>query len=120
MKIKVEGTASNRDGIGAFITVDPDANVVGDEIVREINAGSNFLSQNELTAHFGLGPNSGTIDLITVVWPSGAVQELSNVSANQVLSLVENVMPGDYNGDGKVDAADYVVWRKTDGHAGRV
>ena len=60
LKIKVEGTASNRDGIGAFITVDPDANVVGDEIVREINAGSNFLSQNELTAHFGLGPNSGT------------------------------------------------------------
>jgi hypothetical protein len=113
LKIKVEGTVSNRDGIGAFITVDPDANVVGDEIVREINAGSNFLSQNELTAHFGLGPNSGTIDLISVVWPSGAVQELSNVSANQVLSLVENVMPGDYNGDGQVDAADYVVWRKT-------
>ncbi|MCI0333029.1 MAG: CRTAC1 family protein [Planctomycetes bacterium] len=113
LKIKVEGTASNRDGIGAFITVDPDANVVGDEIVREINAGSNFLSQNELTAHFGLGPNSGTIDLISVVWPSGAAQVLSNVSANQVLSLVENVMSGDYNGDGKVDAADYVVWRKT-------
>ena len=60
-------------------------------MVREINAGSNFLSQNELTAHFGLGPNSGNIDLITVVWPSGAVQELANVSANQVLNLVENV-----------------------------
>ncbi|MEX0612713.1 MAG: CRTAC1 family protein, partial [Pirellulales bacterium] len=112
LKIKVEGTASNRDGIGAFITVDPDANVAGDEIVREINAGSNFLSQNELTAHFGLGANSGSIDLITVVWPSGAVQELTNVSPNQVLSLVENVMPGDYNGDGKIDSADYVAWRK--------
>jgi hypothetical protein len=112
LKIKVEGTVSNRDGIGAFITVDPDASVVGDEIVREINAGSNFLSQNELTAHFGLGLNSGTIDLITIVWPSGAVQQLGNVSTNQVLSLVENVMPGDYNGDGNVDAADYVVWRK--------
>ncbi len=113
LKVKVEGTASNRDGIGAFITVDPDANVVGDEIVREINAGSNFLSQNELTAHFGLGPNSGMIDLVTVVWPSGAMQMLSDVSANQVLSLVENGLPGDYNGDGEVDAADYVVWRKT-------
>jgi hypothetical protein len=37
---------------------------------------------------------------------------LSNVSANQVLNLVETVMPGDYDGDGNVDAADYVVWRK--------
>ncbi len=113
LKIQVEGTASNRDGIGAFITVDPDADFAGDEMVREINAGSNFLSQNELTAHFGLGTNSGSIDLITVIWPSGAAQVLSNVSANQVLSLVENVMPGDYNGDDKIDAADYVVWRKT-------
>ena len=74
LKIKVQGTDSNRDGIGTFITVDPDDSVVGDEMVREINAGSNFLSQNELTAHFGLGPDSGNIDLITVAWPSGAVQ----------------------------------------------
>ncbi|HEX2477173.1 MAG TPA: CRTAC1 family protein, partial [Lacipirellulaceae bacterium] len=113
LKIRVEGTASNRDGIGALITLDPDANVAGDEIVREINAGSNYLSQNELTAHYGLGPNAGTIALITVVWPSGAVQALSNVSANQVLNLVESVMPGDYNGDSKVDSADYAIWRKT-------
>ncbi len=115
LKIKLEGTASNRDGIGALITVDPDANVAGDEIVREINAGSNYLSQNELTAHFGLGPTSGTVDLISVIWPSGAGQALSNVSVNQVLNLVEQVMPGDYNGDGQVDASDYVVWRKTEG-----
>ncbi len=118
LKIKLEGTASNRDGIGAFITVDPDTNVVGDELVREINAGSNFLSQNEMTAHFGLGPNSGTIDFITVVWPSGAVQELSNVSANQVLNLVEMVLPGDYNADGIIDAADYSVWRDQFGQTG--
>ena len=118
LKIKVQGTDSNRDGIGAFITVDPDASVVGDEIVREINAGSNFLSQNELTAHFGLGPDAGTIDSITVAWPSGAVQELSNVSVNQVLSVVENARSGDYNNDGKVDAADYTVWRDQLGSIG--
>jgi hypothetical protein len=117
LRINVQGTDSNRDGIGAFITVDPDESVVGDEMVREINAGSNFLSQNELTAHFGLGPNAGNVDAITVRWPSGAVQELANVSPNQVLSLIENAEPlsGDYNSDGSVDAADYVVWRKTDG-----
>jgi hypothetical protein len=116
LRINVQGTESNRDGLGAFITVDPDTGVVGDEMVREINAGSNFLSHNELTAHFGLGPDAGDVDLVTLVWPSGAVQELANVSPNQVLSLIENAesLPGDYNSDGSVDAADYVVWRKTD------
>jgi hypothetical protein len=118
LKIKLEGTASNRDGIGAFITVDPDVNIVGDEIVREINAGSNFLSQNELTAHFGLGLNAGSIDLITILWPSGAVQALGNVSANQVLYVVENFLAGDYNGDHVVNSADYTVWRNQLGMAG--
>jgi hypothetical protein len=118
LKIKLQGTASNRDGIGAFITVDPDANVVGDEMVREINAGSNFLSQNELTAHFGLGPDAGIVDFITIVWPSGTVQELSNVSANQLLNLVENLLPGDYNGDHVVNSADYTVWRDQLGSMG--
>jgi enediyne biosynthesis protein E4 len=112
LKIKVEGTVSNRDGIGAFITVDPDVAVIGDEIVREVNAGSNFLSQSELTAHFGLGPNAGTVDSISIIWPSGAVQQLSDVSANQILNVVENVAPGDYNVDGQIDAADYTAWRK--------
>jgi enediyne biosynthesis protein E4 len=119
LKIKVQGTTSNRDGLGTFITVDPDTSVTGDEMVREINAGSNFLSQNELTAHFGLGPNSGNIDLITVVWPSGAMQELTSVSANQVLNLVENAaLLGDYNHNLVVDVADYVVWRSQLGSTG--
>lgn len=110
LKINVEGTASNRDGVGAFITVDPDANVVGDEIVREISAGSNFLSQNESTAHFGLGPNSGTIDSISVNWPSGWVQQMSNVSTNQVLNLIERL--GDFNQDNIVNGADFLIWQR--------
>jgi hypothetical protein len=118
LKIKLKGTASNRDGIGTFITVDPDSNVVGDEIVREIHAGSNFLSQNDSTAHFGLGPNSGRIDSITLVWPNGAVQGLASVPANQVINLVENVLPGDYNRNQVVDAADYTVWRDLLGATG--
>jgi hypothetical protein len=117
LRIKVQGNESNRDGIGAFITVDPDDSVVGDEMVQEIHGGSNFLTQNELTAHFGLGSSSGSIDSVTVAWPSGAVQVLTSVAANQVLTLVEAAtLSGDYNSDGVVDAADYVVWRKTDGN----
>jgi len=112
LRIAVQGTASNRDGVGAFITVDPDASIIGDEMVREINAGSNFLSQNELTAHFGLGPDSGAIDSITIEWPSGSVQELNNVSVNQVLNLVEGLLPGDFNGDGYVDGGDFLDWQR--------
>jgi enediyne biosynthesis protein E4 len=105
LRIKVQGTVSNRDGIGTFITVDPDTNVLGDEMVREIGAGSNFLSQNEFAAHFGLGLNAGIIDLVTIVWPSGTVQELSNVSANQLLNLVEIIL-GDLDGNGFVGVDD--------------
>jgi enediyne biosynthesis protein E4 len=105
LRIEVEGTVSNRDGIGTFITLDPDTNVVGDEMVREIGGGSNFLSQNEFAVHFGLGLNAATIDLITIVWPSGTVQELTNVSVNQLLNLVE-VIAGDLDGDGFVGVAD--------------
>ena len=112
LQIKTEGTVSNRDGIGAFITVDPDISVHGDEIIREINAGSNFLSQNEFTAHFGLGLDSETLDRITVVWPSGIVQVLTDVTTNQIITLVESGMPGDFNVSADVDGADFLMWQR--------
>src|SRR5262249_52935612 len=114
----LQGTVSNRDAIGAFITLDPKTSIVGDEMAREINAGSNFLSQNDLTVHFGLGPSAGTVDLITIDWPSGAVQTLHNVSPDQILRVIEGVLPGDYNHDGIVNAADYTVWRDEFGQTG--
>ena len=112
LKIKLHGTESNRDGIGALITIDPDANVVGDEFVREINAGSNFLSQNDLTAHIGLGLDADPVDLITVKWPSGFIQSLSNVAANQVINLTEGGAPGDFNNDGIVNGNDFLAWQR--------
>jgi hypothetical protein len=122
LKIKAQGTTSNRDGLGTFITVDPDAQTTGDEMVREINGGSNFLGHNELTAYFGLGAGAGSIDVIKINWPSGLVQQLTGVSPNQVLNLVENAGPlpllGDYNHDLIVDAADYIVWRDQFGATG--
>jgi FG-GAP-like repeat/ASPIC and UnbV len=118
IEIKLQGTVSNRDAIGAFITIDPKTSVVGDEMVKEITAGSNFLSQNDLTALFGLGSGFGSIDLITIDWPSGIVEQLRNVSPDQILHLVEGVLTGDYNHDGIVDAADYTVWRDEFGSTG--
>ncbi len=106
IRIHTEGTLSNRDGIGAFITVTPDLAQPDDIIVWEIDGGSGFLSQNEHTAHFGLGLNAGPIDRITIAWPSGMVQELSNVSVNQLLHVIEPTLLGDLNGDGFVGIDD--------------
>jgi hypothetical protein len=109
LRIHVEGTDSNRDGIGAFIVVQPDLAQVHNQIVWEIDGGSSFLSQNEHTAHFGLGDSNGTVDLITIYWPSGLVQELYNVAVNRTITVIEGqplALPGDLDGDGFVGIAD--------------
>ena len=66
LRVDTVGTVSNRDGIGALITVTPDTTNPADFMVREIDAGSNFLGQNEKIAHFGLGPAASTVDLVTI------------------------------------------------------
>ncbi|MCH8234438.1 MAG: ASPIC/UnbV domain-containing protein, partial [Bacteroidetes bacterium] len=48
------------------MTVDHDVAVSGDEMYHEVFAGSNYLSQNEKIAHFGLGSLVGNVDLVTV------------------------------------------------------
>jgi hypothetical protein len=103
---------SNRDGLGTFITLDPDVGVTGDELVHEVNGGSNFLGQNDLIAHFGLGPDAAVIDQLKIEWPSGAVQMLANVSLNQLLTVVEGSTPGDFDGDGAVDGRDFLAWQR--------
>ena len=120
LRIEVEGTVSNRDGIGAFITVTPDLGDLQRRMVWEVDGGSSFLSQNEQIAHFGLGQSDGTVDLVTIEWTSGVVDYLHNISANQTLTVVEAqtvpeppslVLAGDYSGNGTVDAADYTIFR---------
>jgi hypothetical protein len=112
LKLKLEGTESNRDGLGAFITLDPDDGIAGDELVREIGVGSNFLGHNDVTAHFGLGPSLASIDRITIEWPSGLEQQLTGVATNQFLHVVEGGAAGDFNGDGAVDGTDFLAWQR--------
>lgn len=89
LRIDLVGHESNSMGIGALITVDPDLSVVGDEMIREVNASSHFLAQSEIAAHFGLGSLDGTIDQIKIVWPTGKVAFLSDVAPNQRLTVSE-------------------------------
>jgi len=106
LRIDTQGTVSNRDGIGARIMVDPDLTVSGDEQYRFIDGGSNFLSQNQMIAHFGLGAVV-SIDQVTITWPSGIVQTFFDVAPNSVLLAVEAVpIIGDLDGDGFVGVDD--------------
>lgn len=90
LKVIPRGVLSNRDGLGAFITVTRDLqNAARTTQIREINAGSNFLGQDEMTAHFGLGTGTRPIDRVTIRWPCGIQQVFEKVPRNSVLTAVE-------------------------------
>jgi hypothetical protein len=84
LMIRLVGTKSNRDGIGAVVEVT--AGGVTQRAPRV--AGSGYLSQDDWRLHFGLG-KSARADKVTVTWPSGVKQALENVAAGQVLTITE-------------------------------
>ena len=82
--VKTVGSRSNRDGIGTRIEL----SAAGKTQVREVRSGASYLSHNDMKVHFGLG-KADRVDEIVLHWPSGAVQTIENVAANQVLKVVE-------------------------------
>ena len=90
LQLSLTGSVSNRDGLGAWIEVTPDLSQPDDVLVWEVNGGSNFLGQNESLAHFGLA-DTASVDQILIHWPSGQQQRLTDVGANQRLSITEPI-----------------------------
>ncbi|PYV49960.1 MAG: CRTAC1 family protein [Acidobacteria bacterium] len=84
VRIKLVGTKSNRDGIGAVIRVASG----GDKQWKMVRSGSSYLSQSELVATFGLGQRSAA-DTIEIQWPSGQIDKLANVSVGQTVTVEE-------------------------------
>jgi enediyne biosynthesis protein E4 len=82
--IKLVGTKSNRDGIGARVEIYAGDKRWTDERV----SGSGYLSQNDGRMHFGLGP-AMAIDKIIVKWPSGREQTLEKQAVDRVLTVEE-------------------------------
>jgi enediyne biosynthesis protein E4 len=82
--IKLVGTKSNRDGIGARVEVIAG----GKRHTAERVAGSGYLSQDDSRLHFGLGA-AAAIEKLIVHWPSGREQTLENVVADRVLKVEE-------------------------------
>jgi len=87
LRIKTIGTRSNRDGIGAKITVKTDK---GLQLFGMVKDGSSYLSQNELPLTFGLGkPEANKTVSLEIVWPSGKKESVADIKPNQFITLEE-------------------------------
>jgi hypothetical protein len=84
LDIALQGTKSNRDGIGARIKV---VSKRGEQY-NHMTTSVGYASSSYGPVHFGLGPDTHA-DLIEIHWPSGIVQSLQNVAADQTLKVVE-------------------------------
>jgi len=84
LRIKLVGTKSNRDGIGTAVKV-----VAGNDAQsKSLCSGSSYLSSSELVLTFGLASHKQA-DAIEFRWPSGQVDDLSNVAADQIITVKE-------------------------------
>jgi hypothetical protein len=84
LEIDLEGTRSNRDGIGAIVRV----SAGGKTQMRLQDGGIHHRGQNHARLHIGLGAQTRA-DKITVHWPSGAVQELAGQEADRIVRIQE-------------------------------
>jgi hypothetical protein len=84
IEIDLQGTQSNRDGIGAMVHL----TAGGVTQTRLQNGGMHHRSQNHSRLHFGLAQNS-KVDRIVVRWPGGTVQELRDAKPDQVIRIIE-------------------------------
>ena len=84
VRLKLVGTKSNRDGIGAVVKVTtPDGTQT-----QMLRSGSSYLAANELVLTFGLGQQNKA-DAIEIRWPSGTVDKQTAVNAGQTLVVTE-------------------------------
>ncbi len=87
LRVKTVGTRSNRDGIGAKVTVRGDH---GMRLFAMVKTGSSYLSQSELPLTFGLGkPEAGRTVSVEIAWPSGRKDTIPDVKANQFITVKE-------------------------------
>jgi hypothetical protein len=82
--VAVKGIRSNRDGIGARVTIFAG----GRKWTQEVRSGSSYLSSSDLRLHFGLG-SAARVDRLEVQWPSGLSERFPGGAADRFVTLVE-------------------------------
>ena len=96
LTLKLVGTRSNRDGFGASVEI----SAGGQHQFVQSGSESGYLSQSDPRPHFGLGQQT-LVDTLTIHWPSGAVQTLHNIRADQILTVTEPAAPTNVSAAGK-------------------
>jgi len=84
LRVKLVGTKSNRDGIGAVAKLTSG----GDTQTQMLRSGSSYLSSSELVLTFGLAQRDQA-DSIEIRWPSGQIDKLTAVPAGQTITVTE-------------------------------
>ncbi len=87
LRVRTVGTRSNRDGIGAKITL---KTAKGSKLSNMVKTGSSYCSQSELPLVFGLGPpEDGKILSLEIAWPSGGRDTITDLKPNQSITVQE-------------------------------
>jgi hypothetical protein len=84
LNVRLIGTKSNRSAIGAVVRIES----ASGKQWNMVRSGSSYCSQSDLALTFGVGPDTKVTQL-QIEWPSGAKQQLSNISVNQFLTIEE-------------------------------
>ena len=82
--LRLVGTASNRDALGARVSV----TAGGRTQVREVKSGSSYLGQSDLRVHVGLG-DAAVVDRVEIKWPSGRAERVEKPPVNRILTVHE-------------------------------
>ena len=90
IKVRTIGTKSNRSSIGARLTcvTRPAGESKPHQQIDEVRSGGSYISQNDLRIHFGLG-KAEKVNLLEIRWPSGQIDTLKDVRANQQIFVKE-------------------------------
>src|SRR3989454_560314 len=93
LEVKLVGTKSNRDGIGAALKLVSE----GVSQYEQSKGGMSYMSAHDPRIHFGLGRRK-TVQSLEITWPSGTVEKLTNVPANQTITVKEGsgIVPGHF------------------------
>ncbi len=85
LNVKLKGVISNRDAVGARVTITGPWGTM----IREVHAGESYGIVNSFTLHFGLG-NYTTIPTLVINWPSGEVDTYTDIAVDQAITAIEN------------------------------
>ncbi len=84
LQVDLKSTASNRDAVGAQLTL-RSGNLL---VYREVKGGEGFGATSQKRQHFGIGPRK-TVDSLEIRWPSGTVQKIEALDAGQIIEVEE-------------------------------